>query len=131
MRVLLVLDHPRTLASAGNVPHRRGFAAAVAAAAVRGATAAGHEVDVTGLASDGFSPAMTREDPVARRQGAVVDPLVDDHQRRLPAADHLVFAFPVWWEAMPAATKGFLDRVLAEGVVFAERPGAGGTRSTT
>ncbi|MFC8293590.1 NAD(P)H-dependent oxidoreductase [Streptomyces sp. NPDC057242] len=130
MRVLLVLDHPRTLASAGNVPYRRGFAAVVAAAAVRGATAAGHEVDVTGLASDGFSPAMTREDPVARRQSAAVDPLVDDHQRRLPAADHLVFAFPVWREAMPAA-KGFLDRVLTEGVVFAERPGAGGTCSTT
>ncbi|MFF6832492.1 hypothetical protein ACFY84_11550 [Streptomyces sp. NPDC012438] len=55
MRVLLVLDHPRTLAWAGNVPHRRGFTAAVAAAAVRGATAAGHEVDVNGLASDGSS----------------------------------------------------------------------------
>ncbi|WP_435186235.1 NAD(P)H-dependent oxidoreductase [Streptomyces sp. bgisy126] len=126
MRVLLVLDHPYTLASAENVPHRRSFTAAVAAAAVRGATAAGHEVDVIDLASDGFSPVMTREDLVAWRQGAVVDPLVDDYQRRLLAADHLVFAFPVWWEAMPAATKGFLDRVLTKGVVFAERPGARG-----
>ncbi|MFJ3816260.1 NAD(P)H-dependent oxidoreductase [Streptomyces sp. NPDC090056] len=126
MRVLLVLDHPYTLASADNVPHRRSFTAAVAAAAVRGATAAGHEVDVIDLAADGFSPVMTREDLVAWRQGAVVDPLVDDYQRRLLAADHLVFAFPVWWEAMPAATKGFLDRVLTKGVVFAERPGARG-----
>ncbi|MFJ7125482.1 NAD(P)H-dependent oxidoreductase [Streptomyces sp. NPDC098101] len=126
MRVLLVLDHPYTLASADNVPHRRSFTAAVAAAAVRGATAAGHEVDVIDLAADGFSPAMTREDLVAWRQGAVADPLVGDYQRRLLAADHLVFAFPVWWEAMPAATKGFLDRVLTKGVVFAERPGARG-----
>ncbi|MGW9436156.1 NAD(P)H-dependent oxidoreductase [Streptomyces sp. NPDC055607] len=126
MRVLLVLDHPYTLASAENVPHRRSFTAAVATAAVRGATAAGHEVDVIDLAADGFSPVMTREDLVAWRRGAVADPLVGDYQRRLLAADHLVFAFPVWWEAMPAATKGFLDRVLTKGVVFAERPDARG-----
>lgn len=33
-----------------------------------------------------------------------------DYQRRLLAAGHLAFVFPVWWEAMPAASKGFLDR---------------------
>ena len=31
-----------------------------------------------------------------------------------------MFVFPVWWEAMPAATKGFLDRVLTKGVMFEE-----------
>jgi putative NADPH-quinone reductase len=41
-------------------------------------------------------------------------------------ADHLVFAFPVWWEAMPAATKGFLDRVLTKGLVFEEPADAKG-----
>ncbi|WP_370381714.1 NAD(P)H-dependent oxidoreductase [Catenulispora sp. GAS73] len=53
-------------------------------------------------------------------------PQVADYQRRLLAADHLVFAFPVWWEAMPAATKGFLDRVLIKGVLFEELPEARG-----
>jgi putative NADPH-quinone reductase len=37
-----------------------------------------------------------------------------------------VFAFPIWWEAMPAATKGFLDRVVAKGVHFDEIEGAKG-----
>src|SRR5262249_30762783 len=55
-----------------------------------------------------------------------VDPLVLDYQRRLLAADHLAFAFPVWWEAMPAATKGFLDRVLTKGVMYEELPHARG-----
>ncbi|MED7950955.1 NAD(P)H-dependent oxidoreductase [Streptomyces sp. BE20] len=127
MRVLMVLDHPYTFASADNVPHQRSFTAAVAAAAVRGATAAGHDVDLIDLAADGFSPVMTRQDLVAWRQGAATDPQVRDYQDRLLAADHLVFAFPVWWEAMPAATKGFLDRVLTKGVVFAERPEAKGS----
>jgi putative NADPH-quinone reductase len=126
MKVLLVLDHPYTIASAENVPHQRSFSAAVAAAAIRGARAAGHEVDLIDLAADGFQPAMTRADLAAWRQGGVVDPLVADYQRRLLAAGHLAFVFPVWWEAMPAATKGFLDRVLTKGVVYEELPDAKG-----
>lgn len=126
MRILLVLDHPYTLASAENIPHRRSFTAAVAAAAIRGAERAGHELDLVDLAADGFNPAMTREDLVAWRLKGAVDPLVLDYQRRLFEADHLVFAFPIWWEAMPAATKGFLDRVLTKGVVFDELEGVKG-----
>jgi NAD(P)H dehydrogenase (quinone) len=120
VRILLILDHPYTLASADDVPHQRSFSAAVAAAAIRGATGAGHQVDLVDLAADGFRPAMTREDLVAWRQARVVDPQVSDYQCRLAQADHLAFVFPVWWEAMPAATKGFLDRVLVKGVVFEE-----------
>jgi len=126
MKVLVVLDHPYTIASAENTPHQRSFSAAVATAAIRGARSAGHEVDLIDLAADGFSPAMTRADLVAWRQGRVVDPLVADYQRRLLAAGHLAFVFPVWWEAMPAATKGFLDRVLTKGVVYEELPEAKG-----
>jgi putative NADPH-quinone reductase len=126
MRILLVLDHPYTLASAANVRHRRSFSAALAAAAIRGATGAGHQIDVIDLAADGFQPAMTRHDLTAWRQARTIDPQVSDYQRRLAQADHLVFVFPVWWEAMPAATKGFLDRVLVKGVAFEELPNARG-----
>jgi NAD(P)H dehydrogenase (quinone) len=126
MRVLVVLDHPYTITSAENVPHRRSFSAAVAAAAIRGAEAAGHEVDLIDLAGDGFQPAMTREDLLAWRQATTIDPQVLDYQQRLLAAEHLVFVFPVWWEAMPAATKGFLDRVLTKGVMYDELPEAKG-----
>jgi NAD(P)H dehydrogenase (quinone) len=125
--LLLVLDHPYSLASAADVPHERSFSAAAAAAAVRGATAAGHDVDVIDLAADGFDPVMRREDLVAwRTRSGAVDPQVVDYQQRLRHADHLAFVFPIWWEAMPAMTKGFLDRVLAKGVLFDEVPGAKG-----
>ena len=120
MRVLIVLDHPYTITSAANEPHQRSFSAAVAEAAIRGAQSAGHEVDLIDLAADNFRPAMTRADLAGWRQARVVDPQVADYQRRLLAADHLAFAFPLWWEAMPAATKGFLDRVLTKGVMFEE-----------
>ena len=78
-------------------------------------------------AADDFNPAMTRADLLAWRQARVVDPVVLDYQQRLFAVDHLVFVFPVWWEAMPAATKGFLDRVLTKGVVFDEIQDAKGS----
>lgn len=126
MRIMLVLDHPYTLASAENIPHRRSFTAAVAAAAIRGAERGGHQLDLADLAADAFNPAMTRADLVGWRLGEAVDPLVLDYQRRLLEADHLVFAFPVWWEAMPAMTKGFLDRVIAKGVHFDELADAKG-----
>jgi len=126
MRILFVVDHPYTLDSAENVPHRRSFTAAVADAAIRGARRAGHEIDLVDLAADGFDPVMSRDDLVAWRLKSVVDPVVADYQRRLLSADHVVFAFPVWWEAMPASTKGFLDRVLTKGVVFEEIAGAKG-----
>jgi NAD(P)H dehydrogenase (quinone) len=126
VRILFVFDHPYTMSSAANIPHQRSFSAAVAAAATRGAHAGGHEVDVIDLAADGFQPAMTHADLVAWRRHGVVDPMVLDYQRRLFEADHLVFAFPVWWEAMPAATKGFLDRVLTKGVIFEELKNAKG-----
>ena len=131
MNILVVLDHPYTIASADDVPHRRSFSAAVAAAAIRGARSGGHEVDLIDLAADGFQPAMTRADLVAWRRGVVVDPLVRDYQRRLLAAEQLVFVFPVWWEAMPAATKGFLDRVLTKNVVYEELENASGNPSAT
>jgi putative NADPH-quinone reductase len=126
MKILVVLDHPYTIASAENVPHQRSFSAAVAAAAIRGAEVAGHEVDLIDLAADGFQAAMTREDLLAWRQKQAVDPQVLDYQQRLFAADHLVLVFPVWWEAMPAATKGFLDRVLTKGIMYEELADAKG-----
>ena len=54
MRVALVFDHPYTIASSENVPHRRSFSAAVAAATIRGLERAGHTVDLMDLVADGW-----------------------------------------------------------------------------
>ncbi len=120
MNTLIVFDHPYTRAASENVPHQRSFTAAMAAAAERGLSSAGHEIDLIDLHADGFNPVMSAEDLAAWRQKKVIDPQVAGYQERLLAADHLVFAFPIWWESMPALTKGFLDRVLTKGVVYSE-----------
>ena len=43
-----------------------------------------------------------------------------DYQERLLKADEIVFIFPIWWEAMPAMTKGFFDKVIAKGIINVE-----------
>jgi NAD(P)H dehydrogenase (quinone) len=124
MKVLLVFDHPYGLAASDNVPHKRSFTAAVAATAIRGLLQAGHEVDVIDLHADGFNPVMTAADLAAWRGKTVVEEAALNYQQRLMAADHVVFAFPIWWESMPAMTKGFLDKVMTKGIVYSEtKPG--------
>jgi len=120
-----VLDHPYGAGASENVPHNRSYTAALAAAAMRGVRGAGHEVDLIDLIEDGFNPVMTKDDLAGWRLNSVVDPVAAGYQRRLMEADHLVFAFPVWWESMPAGTKGFLDKVLTKGIVYSEpdKPG--------
>ncbi|MGG7465764.1 NAD(P)H-dependent oxidoreductase [Plantibacter sp. YIM 135347] len=124
MRVLMVFDHPYGAEASENIPHRRSFSAAIAAAARRGLERAGHDVDLIDLHRDRFDPVMHEIDLAAWRQKSVVDDQAADYQSRLKLADHLVFVFPIWWEAMPASTKGFLDKVMTKGIVYSEsKPG--------
>jgi putative NADPH-quinone reductase len=39
-------------------------------------------------------------------------------------AEHLVFVYPIWWGAMPALLKGFIDRVFLPGFAFKYREGS-------
>lgn len=124
MRVMVVVDHPYGAGAWDNTPHHRSFTAALAHAACQGLTRAGHQMDLVDLHADDFNPVMSAADLAAWRQGSTApDPLTADYQQRLLAADHLVLAFPIWWESMPASTKGFIDKVVAKGVAY--RPGTG------
>jgi len=44
-------------------------------------------------------------------------------QKLLLWAHHVVFVFPNWWGAMPALTKGFVDRIFLPGFAFKHRSG--------
>jgi NAD(P)H dehydrogenase (quinone) len=120
MNVAIIFDHPYGAAASDNIPHRRSYSAALLAAVTRGLTANGHHIDLIDLHADGFNPVISAADLSAWRQKQTHDPLAAEYQRRLIAADHIIFIFPIWWEPMPALTKGFIDKVFVKGVLFDE-----------
>lgn len=108
MNVAIVFNHPWD----------GSYCAALLQSVTRGLTGAGHQVDLVHLDRDGFDPVMTAADLAAFRAKAPVDARVVAYGERLARADHLVFIFPIWWELMPALTKGFIDKVIFPGVAY-------------
>ncbi|MEI6758417.1 MAG: NAD(P)H-dependent oxidoreductase [Chlorobium sp.] len=103
-RILIILGHPSS----------KSFCGALADAYEKGAKAAGHEVQRISLGTLSF-------DPILHNGYATIQPLEPDllaAQAALIRAQHIVFVYPVWWGAMPALLKGFIDRVFLPGFAF-------------
>jgi len=61
---------------------------------------------------------MTARDLKGFRDKKPIDPKVMEYSDKIKNADHLIFIFPIWWELMPALTKGFVDKVIFPGVAY-------------
>lgn len=112
MRTVIVFNHP----------NEGSYCNAILQAVTKGLQNANQEVDLMHLDNDGFNPAMSKADLKAFVDHQPIDPQVIDYNERLKKADHLIFIFPIWWDIMPATTKGFIDRVLFPGVVYDHHP---------
>jgi len=60
----------------------------------------------------GFNPVLSTKDLSAIEKGAVPED-VKKEQNYISKADTLIFIFPIWWSAMPAMLKGYIDRVFS------------------
>ena len=96
------------------------FCHAIAAVALEELNAAGHEVVYHDLYAEDFDPILPHEEIP---KGAAVDPIVEQHCREVVAADGLVIVHPNWWAMPPAILKGWMDRVLRQGVAYQFGPG--------
>src|SRR5690606_3865640 len=112
MRTVIVFNHP----------YHGSYCSALLEAVTKGLQKAKHEVDLINLDRDCFNPAMSSADLKAFVEHRAVDPQVISYQERLKKADHLIFIFPIWWDIMPAVTKGFIDRVLSPGFAYNHHP---------
>jgi NAD(P)H dehydrogenase (quinone) len=125
MNILVVYAHPEPTS----------FSAALEEVTVRTLGAAGHKVEVSDLYAERFDPVAGRHDFVgaadparfhyqteqlaaAGRSGFASD--IAREQARLLRADLLVLIFPLWWGGVPAILKGWIDRVCAYGVAYAD-----------
>lgn len=100
-------------------PRSDSFTHAVLDAARRGAESAGHEVTVLDLYALGFDPVMSRAERAAyETDDPLLDPMAREHARLVGDHDVLVFVYPTWWSSLPAMLKGWLEKVMVQGVAF-------------
>ena len=99
MKVVIVFNHP----------YHGSYCNAILNSVTIGLQNGSHEVDLIHLDNEGFNPVMTVGDLKAFRDKNAVDPKVLEYKNRIEQADHLIFIFPMWWELMPAMTKGFIE----------------------
>lgn len=109
-RILVILGHP----------NKDSFCGALASSYMEGAKATGNEVQLISLGNLSF-------DPVLHNGYATVQELEPDLMAGKAAitwAQHIVFVYPIWWGAMPALLKGFIDRIFQPGFAFKYREGS-------
>jgi putative NADPH-quinone reductase len=116
MKVLIVFNHP----------YEGSYCNAILERTIKGLQIGQHEVDVIHLDNDEFDPVMRSKDLKAfvmagknpDKANELLDDQVKDYKERLTAAAHLIFIFPIWWELMPALTKGFIDKLIFPGISY-------------
>lgn len=91
------------------------FCHAIAAVAIDELNAAGHEVVYHDLYAEEFDPLLPHEEIP---KGAPVDPIIEQHCSEITAADGIIIVHPNWWAMPPAILKGWMDRVLRQGVAY-------------
>jgi len=101
-----------------NHPYEYSYCRALLDAVCRGLSKACCTTDIIYLDKEPFNPVMTASDLKAFKEHHPIDPKVIEYRERLQQADHLIFIFPIWWELMPALTKGFIDKVIFPGVAY-------------
>jgi putative NADPH-quinone reductase len=109
-RIVLVNGHP----------DKESFNFALAAAYRRGAEQSGAEFREIVVRDLQFNPNLQ----FGYRKRTELEPDLIRAQETLKWADHIVWVYPVWWGAVPALLKGFLDRVLLPGYAFKKREGS-------
>lgn len=127
-RALLVLGHGRAAPSlCHHLADRMGEMLAA-----RGAEVRRHD-----LLADGFDPVLRLARDQAHASAVLPDddPVCARYQEDVRWAEVYVFVHPVWWFAPPALLKGWIDRVLVDGVALEQhegdppRPRLGGRRA--
>lgn len=103
----------RILVIDGN-PKAHSLTGALAARYAQAAALAGHQVELVRLSELKFGVDL----PQGYEQQPPLEPELQRLQQQVLAAEHLVWAYPVWWGSVPARLKALLDRLLQPGFAF-------------
>ena len=75
------------------------------------------EFKVRDLYKIGFNPLLSTKDLSEIQNGAVPQDIKRE-QNYISKAVTIIFVFPIWWSAMPAMLKGYIDRVFSFGFAY-------------
>lgn len=98
-------------------PNKDSLNAAIAGAYRKGAEKSGVEVQEIVVADLQFNPNLQ----FGYQKRTELEPDLVASWEKIMWADHLVWVHPVWWNGLPAITKGFIDRLFLPGLAFQRR----------
>jgi NAD(P)H dehydrogenase (quinone) len=96
-------------------PNPESFNHAIASVACDTLRSRGHQVVVHDLHAEGFDPLLPRAELA---KDAALPPQIAAHCREIAEAEGIVVVHPNWWGQPPAILKGWVDRVLRQGVAY-------------
>lgn len=106
-RTLIILGHPASDSFCGFLVNRY----------AEGVKEGGSEVKIIRLSELSFNPILNQ----GYRNTQDLEPDLVAAQQDILWAEHLVLVYPLWWGAMPALLKGFIDRVFLPKFAFRYR----------
>ena len=86
----------------------------------------GHDVITHDLYAENFDPVLKGYE--AASDGPPKDEAIKTHAKHLTWADGIVVIHPTWWGQMPAILKGWVDRVIKNGIAFTFREDENGSK---
>lgn len=105
--ILVILGHP----------NKRSYCGSLAQAYAEAAKASGNNVKQIAVGEMDFDPVLWEGYNTIQ----ALEPDLVEAQKDISWAQHLVFVYPIWWGALPALLKGFIDRVFLPGFAFKYR----------
>ncbi len=105
MKKILVID---------GHPNKDSLCFSLAEAYIEGAKAVGYEVKKLRIMDLNFDPILR----YGYQKRMDLEPDLLSALELLKWADHLVWVHPVWWSALPALVKGFLDRLFLPSLTY-------------
>ncbi|WP_029902201.1 NAD(P)H-dependent oxidoreductase [Prevotella sp. 10(H)] len=105
MKVSVILAHP----------YNKSLNNAIAATVAQRLKENNHTVYFHDLYAEGFNPLITPDELISDNSR---DELVIKHTREIREAEGLVIVHPNWWGQPPAILKGWVDRVLRQGIAY-------------
>lgn len=95
-------------------PYAKSFHVAIRACYMNAVKAKGHAVEVLNLGELSFDPVLR----YGYHERMPEDPVITESQRLVKWADHIVFAYPLWWGMPTSLFMGWVARVFTPGFSY-------------